>query len=84
MEEKKEGGVGLAALDSTANPGKRWMGFSEAWTEPTGEQIHKKSNSLIRMRKLSMVYENASMDVSISRQCSYAKENVPGDIMKLL
>jgi len=37
-----------------------------------------------RMRKLSMSYENASMDVFISGKCSNAKENVPGDIMKLL
>ena len=81
---RRRWGWGWLPLDSTANQGKRWMGSSKAWTEPTGEQIHKKSNSLIRMQKLSMVNENASMDISISRQCSYAKENIPGDIMKLL
>ena len=40
-------GWGWLPLDSTANQGKRWMGSSETSTEPTGEQIQKKSNSLI-------------------------------------
>jgi len=69
--------MGLAALDSTANK-ENGLNRTDWRTNP------KEIQQSDRMRKLSMVYENASMDVSISQQCSNDKENVPRNIMKLL
>ena len=42
-----EGGGGVGCPRFYSQQGKWWMGSSEAWKEPTGEQIQKKSNSLI-------------------------------------
>jgi len=41
------GGSGVGCPRLYSQQGKRWMGSSEASTEPTGEQIQKKSNRLI-------------------------------------